>query len=112
MIRRTAADERRRRYFRLLRLGGYAREHEDDFEPAERGAGLENAERLGIFRQALAKLPRRQQEVLHLVFYQDLTIESAAQAMGVSLGSARTHYERGKRRLGEWLRTSGPFHER
>jgi RNA polymerase sigma-70 factor (ECF subfamily) len=41
--------------------------------------------------------------VLHLVFYQDLSISEAAVIMGVSLGSARTHYERGKARLRELL---------
>ncbi|MCI0540320.1 MAG: RNA polymerase sigma factor [Verrucomicrobiales bacterium] len=54
-------------------------------------------------RGLLAKLPARQAEVLHLVFYENLTIEEAARVMRVGLGSARTHYERGKRRLREWL---------
>jgi RNA polymerase sigma-70 factor (ECF subfamily) len=49
--------------------------------------------------RALGTLPRRQREVLHLVFYQDLTIEECGQILGVSLGTARTHYERGKARL-------------
>jgi RNA polymerase sigma-70 factor (ECF subfamily) len=54
--------------------------------------------------RALGKLARRQREVLHLVFYQEMSIADAAQVMGLQLGTARTHYERGKRRLRELLR--------
>ena len=32
-----------------------------------------------------------------------LTIEEAAETLAISVGSARTHYERGKRRLAERL---------
>ena len=54
-------------------------------------------------RGELAALPARQREVLHLVFYGGLSIREASEVMKVSLGTARTHYERGKSRLRERL---------
>jgi RNA polymerase sigma-70 factor (ECF subfamily) len=57
--------------------------------------------------KALAVLSARQRQVLHLVFYQDLTIEEAAQILNLNLGTARTHFERGKRQLRKMLNPSG-----
>ena len=91
VVRLTAANERRRHWLRQLRLSQYE-------APVASETGLAD-----VLLAALGKLPRRQREVLHLVFHQDLTIEEAAGIMGVSLGSARTHYARGKQRLAEWL---------
>jgi RNA polymerase sigma-70 factor (ECF subfamily) len=37
--------------------------------------------------------------VLHLVFAEGMTVEGAAAVMGIGAGSARVHYDRGKKRL-------------
>ncbi|HMS02247.1 MAG TPA: RNA polymerase sigma factor [Gemmatimonadaceae bacterium] len=57
------------------------------------------AERTARIAEAIAQLPTRQREVLHLVFYQECTVAEAAVAMGVSVGAARVHYDRAKQRL-------------
>ena len=59
------------------------------------------------FQQALAELPARQRETLHLVFYQDLSLSEAAEVMSISIGSVRRHYERGKKRVREALDREG-----
>ncbi len=57
---------------------------------------------------ALRALPKRQHEVLDLVFYRDLSIAEAAEVLGISLGTARMHYERGKAALRARLADMGP----
>ena len=59
-------------------------------------------------QRALSSLSRRQHEILHLVFYQDLTIDAAAQVLGISVGTARQHYERGKEKLRALLADKRP----
>lgn len=48
---------------------------------------------------ALAQLPARQAEILRLRLQHGLSLSEAADVMHISVGSARQHYERAKKRL-------------
>ncbi|MGA9353126.1 MAG: RNA polymerase sigma factor [Terriglobales bacterium] len=99
VVLRTAWERRRRRWVREQLMGRwFIRKPEPVVAPdPERAASGSESSRALL--KALASLPGRQREVLHLVFYQDLTIEEAACVLKISLGTARTHFERGKAQL-------------
>lgn len=100
VIRRTASEERRRSAFRRLFFGTDERAGEvPTGEPDPAG-------RLAL-RAALVRLSRRQREVLELVFSMGMTVEEAAETLSLSLGSARVHYDRGKKRLAAVLGGGG-----
>jgi len=103
VIRKTAISERRKHVLRSL-ITIQATDYKLDSQPE---VELERSEMQQRFQQALAGLPRRQRETLHLVFYQDLSLSEAAEVMNISIGSARRHYERGKKQMREALDREG-----
>jgi RNA polymerase sigma-70 factor (ECF subfamily) len=99
VIRRTAQEASRRRQTREHHALRLVREEVGTpvaDGPEHRLATEESRRNLLRIMEALSD---RQREILHLVFYQDMTIEGAARVMEISVGSARTHYERAKGRL-------------
>ena len=106
VIHFTAAARRRSIRWRSWRfLQSDRLEAIDGSDSVERRLLL--SERASSLVRALARLARRQREVLDLVFYHDLTIEQAASVLRVSVGSARVHYQRGKKNLLHMLELEG-----
>jgi len=99
VVKRTAAERRRYRLVRRLALRRWfeRRPIPDPVETPERLSDESQVQQR--LRQAMVLLSPRQRDLLHLVFYEEMTIEEAADVLHISLGTARTHYERGKAQL-------------
>lgn len=65
-------------------------------------ANADHREQQAIW-QVVEKLPQRQRDIAELVFYRDMTIEEASVVMGVTVGTARVHYDRAKKSLAKSL---------
>jgi len=51
------------------------------------------------YEQLIQLLSPMQQEVILMVFYHEMTLEQSAEVLQLSIGTVRTHYDRGKKRL-------------
>lgn len=105
VVRKTALERRRYALVRALRRRPFPEDHAGSAPDPE--AQASDREAHTHLRTLLGRLSSRQRDLLHLVYYQELTIEEASEVLGISLGSARTHYERGKQRLRALLNGAG-----
>lgn len=100
VIRRTAADRARRRTLRRLLLEGrWRRQPPPTVDEATPEALALASDRDSFVRRALQALSPRQRRMLELVFYHDHSVRQAAEVLGLRLGTARVHYQRGKQML-------------
>lgn len=97
IARNAALDELRSRRHRAYQ----ATDDLPDRTDHESGSALEHAERRATVRTALATLPRREQEVVLLKFYGQLSNGELARVLGISESNAGTRVHRAMTRLRE-----------
>ncbi len=91
IIRYTAVDE--------LRKTGRMIPMDDSKELAEISEEVDYTD----YEAIIKLLPSMQQQVILMVFYHQMTIEQSAEVLQIHVGTARTHYARGKKKLKELI---------
>ena len=104
ILQNGVRDHHRRQAVRNRVMVWFGRSsQEDDYDPiaaAPDPAGrtpdeqLESGEAMGELETAIQALPARQREAFMLRTFEGLDVKGTAQAMGVSVGSVKTHYSR------------------
>ncbi len=110
VIRNTAREQARKRLKRSLLLGRWFESNPVvESTEAHQREDLESGRTRALVQRALERLSEKQRHVLELVFYHDLTLEEAAGVLDMKLGTARTHYARGKKQMLKHLEAQPDF---
>ena len=70
-------------------------------------ARIESAQRARALREAVARLPKRQREVLLLRIDADLPFAEIAQTLGITEVNAKVNFHHAVQRLKQWLKPEG-----
>jgi RNA polymerase sigma-70 factor (ECF subfamily) len=82
----------------------------DDASASARGspaAALEQAQTVGLIEKALESLPARQRQAFLLRYWEEMDVAEAAQVMGCSPGSVKTHCSRATHAIAAFLKSKG-----
>jgi len=96
IARNRAINAQRRRRLNLVELEENSITSDDDTGPLEQAHRSANHE---ILRQAIQQLPAAHQEILTLVFYQQLSGPEIAAILGISEGTVKSRLHRAKESL-------------
>ena len=95
IIHNTVVDLQRSKNLRIIK--------EEDYGKRIKVATNDEATEFEIgardIKIGIQQLPKRQQEVMQLRFYHNMTLEEIAETLNISLGSVRQHYDRAKKKM-------------
>lgn len=106
IIKNTAIDAQRKRN-RELRIVPSENNVPDHGYQEAFDTGFDQEFNQAFFEKALSQLSARQQQILQLVFYHDLSLNQAAEILHLSPGSVRKYYDRAKKILAVWFQKKG-----
>jgi len=83
------------------------RVNDDKSLPAAPDGALEQTQTVGLIEKALESLPLRQRQAFLLRYWEEMDVAEAAEVMGCSAGSVKTHCSRATHAIAAFLKSRG-----